>query len=263
QCTSVLITKVERWNMTFKSLFYYADIVQRYYNSAVPFTMRTAKRDFVHTSSLAHIKELGEVPESRLSMFALAEDMLQPKYTMNGFEVLEVNVAGTSLQYRVLRTLLTTLDPVFLDAALAYPEGIFKAAEALRYVPEFLTSWVCNPQLADCMLTTGSTIVSWITQDSRASKTLVEYLTPEIEYRMNERQSCNPRVPKPALSYALFDICDHPEYVVPLREELGLRTMEASPSDLPLMDSFLKESSRLHPVDTGGGCHHARTSQEQ
>lgn len=37
--------------------------------------MRTAKRDFVHTSSLAHIKELGEVPESRLSMFALAEDV--------------------------------------------------------------------------------------------------------------------------------------------------------------------------------------------
>lgn len=34
--------------------------------------------------------------------------MLQPKYTMNGFEVLEVNVAGTSLQYRVLRTLLTS-----------------------------------------------------------------------------------------------------------------------------------------------------------
>ncbi|KAL8924459.1 MAG: hypothetical protein Q9208_004067 [Pyrenodesmia sp. 3 TL-2023] len=118
---------------------------------------------------------------------------------MNGFEVLEVNVAGTSLQYRVLRTLLTSiaLDPIFLDAALAYPEGIFKAAEALRYVPEFLTSWVCNPQLADYILTTDSTVVSLITQDNRASKTLVEYLTPEIEYRMNERHSCDPRVSKP------------------------------------------------------------------
>jgi hypothetical protein len=29
-------------------------------------------------------------------------------------------------------------DPIFLDAALQYPESIFMAAEALRYVPEFL-----------------------------------------------------------------------------------------------------------------------------
>lgn len=33
-------------------------------------------------------------------------------------------------------------DPVFLDAALQYPEGIFKAAEALRYVPEFLAPYI-------------------------------------------------------------------------------------------------------------------------
>ena len=29
-------------------------------------------------------------------------------------------------------------DPVFLDAALEYPESVFMAAEALRYVPDFL-----------------------------------------------------------------------------------------------------------------------------
>lgn len=33
-------------------------------------------------------------------------------------------------------------DPVFLDAALQYPEGIFKAAEALRYVPECLAPYI-------------------------------------------------------------------------------------------------------------------------
>lgn len=34
------------------------------------------------------------------------------------------------------------LDPHFLDAALAYPEGIFRAAEALRYVPVMLAPYV-------------------------------------------------------------------------------------------------------------------------
>ena len=27
---------------------------------------------------------------------------------------------------------------MFLDAALEYPESVFKAAEAIRYVPDFL-----------------------------------------------------------------------------------------------------------------------------
>ena len=38
--------------------------------------------------------------------------MLQPKYTMDGFEVLADSITGTSLQYRVLRTLLTANLPI-------------------------------------------------------------------------------------------------------------------------------------------------------
>ena len=73
------------------------------------------------------MEELGEVPEGTLSLVALAEDvslehgffffgtlgmtsfpqMLQPKYTMDGLEVLEDSITGMSIQYRVLRTLLT------------------------------------------------------------------------------------------------------------------------------------------------------------
>ena len=37
--------------------------------------------------------------------------MLQPKYTMDGLEVLEDSVTGMSIQYRVLRTLLTASLP--------------------------------------------------------------------------------------------------------------------------------------------------------
>lgn len=31
-------------------------------------------------------------------------------------------------------------DPVFLDAAVQFPEAIAKAGEALRYVPQFLAT---------------------------------------------------------------------------------------------------------------------------
>lgn len=54
--------------------------------------------------------------------------------------------------------------------------------------------------LADCRdqqaLTEGSMVVYWITHNNRASRTLVEYLTPEIEERLRIRQSSDPRVTK-------------------------------------------------------------------
>lgn len=90
----------------------------------VPYQYSSLYENFIHVSSAAHLKELGEAPEGTLSLLALAEDvriypqthtqialtfepkLLQPKHTMNGFHVLEDSVTGTSLQYRVLRTLL-------------------------------------------------------------------------------------------------------------------------------------------------------------
>lgn len=125
----------------FEFLFRYADILQKNYvcqawdklniktyisqSPGVPYQYSSLYDNFIHVSSAAHLGELGEAPESRLSLVALAEDvricpqthtlnaltsepkLLQPKHTMNGFHVFEDSVTGTSLQYRVLRTLLT------------------------------------------------------------------------------------------------------------------------------------------------------------
>jgi len=57
-------------------------------------------------------------------------------------------------------------------------------------------------------------------------------------------------VHQPAMSmvYALQDLVDYPEYLEHLRQELTSNSAEAIDS-LPLLDSFLKESSRLHPSD--------------
>lgn len=54
---------------------------------------------------------------------------------------------------------------------------------------------------------------------------------------------------------AIYDLCDRPEYVDILREEIEQTGWEAFDKAggqiLPLMDSFLKESARLNPIESG------------
>jgi cytochrome P450 len=53
-------------------------------------------------------------------------------------------------------------------------------------------------------------------------------------------------------TFALFALCSHPEYAEPLRAELQsdewVKFIETS-NGLPLLDSFIKESARMQPVD--------------
>lgn len=54
------------------------------------------------------------------------------------------------------------------------------------------------------------------------------------------------------ITYAVYDLCLHPEYIEPLREEIeGPKYIEFSKTaeGLPLLDSFIKESARLTPVE--------------
>lgn len=51
----------------------------------------------------------------------------------------------------------------------------------------------------------------------------------------------------------MYDLCLHPEFIEPLREEIKHARSVTSYEDhfdrLPLMDSFLRESARLSPLD--------------
>lgn len=53
------------------------------------------------------------------------------------------------------------------------------------------------------------------------------------------------------ITFAIHDICLHPEYVEPLRRELEgeYSVFERTAQGLPLLDSFIKESARLTPVE--------------
>lgn len=57
-------------------------------------------------------------------------------------------------------------------------------------------------------------------------------------------------------TYVLFDLCSHPEYVAPLRKEVEsdqFGDFMNTTKGLPLLDSFIKESSRLSPIEAMSG----------
>lgn len=53
--------------------------------------------------------------------------------------------------------------------------------------------------------------------------------------------------------YAIHELCMNPEYIEPLRQEIEAASEDGSfenkNQQLPLMDSFLRESARMNPLD--------------
>lgn len=55
------------------------------------------------------------------------------------------------------------------------------------------------------------------------------------------------------LSYIIFNLCIHPEYIERLRQESGSFQNSGDHEaidNMPLLDSFIKESARLNPLDS-------------
>lgn len=94
----------------------------------------------------------------------------------------------------------------------------------------------------------GSSLSSWLFGSDQSM------LCPRYE-----RLEGNPQK-KPTLTshtqtttFAIQDLCLHPEYIEPLREECqsaAYADFERTARGLPLLDSFIKESARLTPVES-------------
>lgn len=55
------------------------------------------------------------------------------------------------------------------------------------------------------------------------------------------------------VTFTIHDLCLHPEYIAPLRSEVegpAYSLFEKTARGLPLLDSFIKESARLTPVES-------------
>ncbi|KAE8350518.1 cytochrome P450 [Aspergillus coremiiformis] len=79
-----------------------------------PFRVPTPSNDHVLITSNDHIRELIDAPHQNLSLHAVAKEILQPKYTMHGFEWQDQRgVEGTGF-VRALRSRLTAHLPAIL-----------------------------------------------------------------------------------------------------------------------------------------------------
>ncbi|KAK5652129.1 hypothetical protein OQA88_10771 [Cercophora sp. LCS_1] len=162
-------------------------------------------------------------------------------------------------------------DENFVEATLEYTEQLFMCAEIIRLVPRRLVPLVG----------------AFMTWKNTAQRTLYETLMPIAIQRCNERDlaakgrsvpkhndcmqwllesstSKLPRTPQGVVrelmaiwfasttTFALQDLALHPEYLDPLRSEITAQytRFEQTGQGLPLLDSFIKESARLTPVES-------------
>ncbi|KAF4631662.1 hypothetical protein G7Y89_g6465 [Cudoniella acicularis] len=177
----------------------------------------------------------------------------------------------------------------FLSAAQSYPEDLLSTAEVLRLTPSFMGRWLAPILMRNhCASKTLVRFLTPLVEErlSLRQKRLVRGAQGQIlshnDYCRRGKDACDiiqffvdanhdksssppwsatkivqvilgiwfAAVHQPAMSivYALQDLLDHPEYLEPLRHELIAHPMEDLDRN-PLLDSFLKESSRLHPSD--------------
>ncbi|KAL9577511.1 MAG: hypothetical protein Q9212_006316 [Teloschistes hypoglaucus] len=138
----------------------------------------------------------------------------------------------------ILHVLGDTLanDPKMMAAAAQFPEDAIYVGEALRYVPSLLAGGAA----------------SLITKRHRALRTLVNGLYPVLVERLKRHINNEETEDKPALIMAIHSLCLHPEYLEPLREEAqsaASGNFAQGGDEMPLLDSFLRESARLNPID--------------
>lgn len=80
-----------------------------------PFEVLAPDSRYVFVSSPEHIKEVETAPEDVLSLYAASQQVLQPQYTMHGFNWYEKPTEGVGF-VRALRTLLTNSLPEILPS---------------------------------------------------------------------------------------------------------------------------------------------------
>jgi cytochrome P450 len=164
----------------------------------------------------------------------------------------------------------------FMESALTYIEETFICAEILRLLPKFM-----SPILGQLMRrrlksqdVVYSTLLAVTEQRclERDMKNLgqnVPHHADCIQWIMETSPRAKPWTPmrivhelmaiwfgsvhavSTTITFAIHDLCLHPEYAEPMRQELlaGYADFEKTGLGLPLMDSFIKESARITPVE--------------
>ncbi|KAI0469703.1 putative cytochrome P450 [Xylariaceae sp. FL0804] len=291
-----------------------------------PFYVDIPENRYCVVSSAAQMKEIDAAPQSTLSLLGAAKDLLQPHYTMKGFDWM-VDKQGSERQTLIkpLRTDLTrhlpemppdirltmslfldmqytslrdtnglattpifplvskaipqsnaftffeeelSRNPEFIDAGIAMVEHTLIISDVMRLLPRIVSD--SAGKFLASRLNSGNIVynnleplvsrrfeerdrakqgqkvpvhrkdcVQWIMDNSPKTK---PWTIERVVHEIVALWYGSIHITSVSACFALFDLCNHPEYIDPLRKESGGNAF-------PLMDSFIKESTRLSPTE--------------
>ncbi|KAI1822652.1 cytochrome P450 [Xylaria intraflava] len=165
----------------------------------------------------------------------------------------------------------------FMSSALAYIEETLICAEIIRLVPKkiaWLVGGIISRRLRSQKIIFDSLLpiaeqrclereqkklgqavpphadcIQWIMETSPSQK---PWSAARIVHELMAIWFGSVHALSTTITFAIHDLCLHPEYVNPLREELlrDYHTFERTATGLSLLDSFIKESARLTPVES-------------
>ncbi|KAF1996339.1 cytochrome P450 [Amniculicola lignicola CBS 123094] len=163
----------------------------------------------------------------------------------------------------------------FMTAALSYVEETILVAEIIRLLPRFLHPLAgkllrgfatSQAAIYDALMVTAEERVRERDLGHRGKK-----YNDCIQWIMETSPKANPwsaqrvvfeliaiwfgsvHAMSTTITFCIEDLCLHPEYAAPLRHELQslqYADFETKARGLPLLDSFIKESARLTPVES-------------
>ncbi|KAL5121805.1 hypothetical protein ACEQ8H_000020 [Pleosporales sp. CAS-2024a] len=168
-------------------------------------------------------------------------------------------------------------DEGFIISALAYIEETLVCAEIVRLLPNFMAPLVGGMiarkieshkiifnrllPIAEqrCLerdlahlgqkVATHNDCIQWIMETSPKN---APWTAKRIVHELMAIWFGSVHAVSTTVTFAIHDLCLHPEYVAPLRDECNSQyaTFERTATGLPLLDSFIKESARLTPVES-------------
>ncbi|KAF2972271.1 hypothetical protein GQX73_g1247 [Xylaria multiplex] len=168
---------------------------------------------------------------------------------------------------------------IFMKKIFEYNELVIRAAEVLRVMPEFLKKLVGpyigrHTSVQDTVFNmindvvirrmeerrlaqNGETsspppndMIQWIIETAPAR---LKWGPRRVTYEIIAIWFGSFHALSATVTFVLFDLCENPEYVSPLREEVESPEFDnfmRTTKGLPLLDSFIKESSRLNPIES-------------
>ncbi|KAI3390484.1 hypothetical protein diail_9512, partial [Diaporthe ilicicola] len=186
----------------------------------------------------------GVLPEIRRAMSGLLDKVHDSHRTINGTK-------QSPLYPMVIKAITKSNALAFFGEDIARNEEFMKVGSAF-IEQTLIIAEVCR-LLPDAL---SNHIGKLLSSSLNSGKIIHSILDPVVEQRFEERarQKLGYEVPNHTGCFALFDLCLHPEYISPLRDEIertGWEEFDQSQGKLfPLMDSFMKESARLTPVES-------------